>query len=130
VKIEELFLRATREPEFAERLRDLAYEARDTGMKGAAYKKLVREMKLAETPADLKALNSSMGYLMVLNGVLSKFPVLCLLVRPGEPTIPKPIPSRRGADAKASAARAANSARTVRRKPAASKGAVSSKRTT
>jgi hypothetical protein len=98
MKVEEVFKRVARDPELGERLRAMAYEARDGGMKSAAYTRLVKELGLAETPSDLKALKSTMGYLMVLNGVLSKVPFLCLLPHPVDPTVG--YPSQRAAAAK------------------------------
>lgn len=115
MNIEELVRRATRDPEFAEHLRALAYEARDSGMKSPAYRKLLQATGLAETAADRKALNSSMGYLMVLNGTLSKVQFLCLLPDPGSSmTLPKPMPATRGARSTRTAAKATRAAKNTR----------------
>jgi hypothetical protein len=79
LKIEEVVRRAQEDEKYARRLRELAYKARDEGMESRAYKTLVKE--LAETPSDLRSLNTTLGYTTMLNVTASKFPTLCTATR-------------------------------------------------
>lgn len=94
MKIEEVVRRAQEDARYASKLRDLAYKARDEGMESRAYKSLAKE--LAETPSDLRALNSTLGYTTMLSLTTSKIHGYCLDL---SPTIGGNLPSAPGAPA-------------------------------
>lgn len=77
MKLEEVLRKATKDPAYARKLRDMAISARDEGMKSRAYTALIKEF--AETPSDLKSLRSTTGYTQMITWTTSKNAVLCAL---------------------------------------------------
>jgi len=90
MKIHEVLDRAAKDPKFAVQLRRLAADSRDKGKLSSSYQQLAEIF--AETPGDLLALNSTLGYLATTAVTNSK---ICLpYPRPGEEEERRPAPRR------------------------------------
>ncbi|MFN2464691.1 MAG: hypothetical protein ABR598_00320 [Candidatus Dormibacteria bacterium] len=78
MKLHEVISRAAEDKKFAAELRDLAYRARDEGMKSAAWAELLEHV--VETPSDMLAMNTTVGYSQMITATTSKNALLCNVI--------------------------------------------------